>query len=85
MFINDFSIATSASPVYLSLHLLSFTVSNNIIRHNVPERIMFFIWLWKGVGDKTRHDNPERIILFIWLWKGMMDKPRHDNPEHDMD
>ena len=46
---------------------------------------MFFIWLWKGVGDKTRHDNPERIILFIWLWKGMMDKPRHDNPEHDMD
>ena len=59
MFTNDFSIATSAPPVYLSLHLLSFTVSNNIIRHNVPERIMLFIWLWKGVGDKTRHDNPE--------------------------
>ena len=85
MFTNDFSIATSARPVYLSLHLLSLTVSNNILRHNVPEHIMLFIWLWKGVGDKTRHDNPERIILFIWLWQGMMDKPRHDNPEHDTD
>ena len=85
MFTNDFSIATSAPPVYLSLHLLSFTVSNNIIRHNVPERIMIFIWLWKGVGDKPRHDNQERIMFFIWLWKGMGDKPRHDNPEHDTD
>ena len=46
---------------------------------------MFFIWLWKGVGDKPRHDNPERIMFFIWLWKGMRDKPRHDNPEHDTD
>ena len=59
MFTNDFSIATSAPPVYLSLHLLSLMVSNNIIRHNVPERIMLFIWLWKGVRDKLRHDNPE--------------------------
>lgn len=46
---------------------------------------MFFIWLWKGMGDKPRHDNQERIMLFIWLWQGMRDKPRYDNPEHDMD
>ena len=35
------------------------TVKNNIIRHNVPERIMLFIWLWQGMGDKPRNDNPE--------------------------
>ena len=46
---------------------------------------MLFIWLWKGVGDKTRHNVSERIMFFIWLWQGMGDKPRHDNPEHDTD
>lgn len=46
---------------------------------------MLFIWLWKGVGDKSRHYVPERIMFFIWLWKGMGDKPRHDNPEPDTD